>query len=165
MLRSWVTKHDRDQNPSIIHSQWEARQRRLSRSRPHLIRLWVGGAVQVRPDADRRWRTLRTSPTFTPQQLSDARRGELKNLRIEMCLGEDNRRGDKKCVNERRWFMSSRQTNCCDNSGGQIEPETDNRPDKAFSSGWNGESKLRSFCTICSFLLFVFSSQSVISLV
>lgn len=158
-------KHDRDQNPSIIHSQLEARHRRLSCSHSHLIRLWVGGTVQVRSDADRRWRTLRTSPTFTPQQPSNSRRWELKNLCIEMCLGEDNRSGDKKCVNERRWFTSSRQTNCCDNSGGLVELETDNRPDKAFSSGWNGESKLHSFCAICSFLLSVFSSQSLSSLV
>lgn len=90
---------------------------------------------------------------------------ELKNLCIEMCLAEDNRRGDEKCANERRWFTSSRQTNCCDNSGGQIELETDNRPDKAFSSGWNGERKLHSFCTTCSSLLSVISSQSVSSLV
>lgn len=65
------------------------------------------------------------------------RRRELKDPCIEMYLSEDNTRGDEVCVcvYERRRFMSSRQTDCCNNSSGLMEVEIDNSPDNDFSSG------------------------------
>lgn len=48
---------------------------------------------------------------------------------------------ETKCVNERRWFTSSTQANCYNNSGRPIELETDKSQDKAFGSGcsWSAE--------------------------
>lgn len=126
--------------------RWEARHRRLSLHALLLLsplcaqRRAERSSVQVQPDADRRF----TVSDFCPAAaLGLLRRRELKDPCIEMYLSEDNTRGDEVCarvcvcVYERRWFMSSRQTDCCNNSSGLMEVETDNSPDKDFSSGWS----------------------------
>lgn len=57
---------------------------------------------------------------------------------------------ETKCVNERRWFTSSAQTNCYNSSAWLTELETDKSQDLAFGygCGWSAEKANENFPTV-----------------
>lgn len=65
---------------------------------------------------------------------------------------------ETKCVNERRWFISSTQTNCYNSSAWLTELETDKSQDLAFGCGcgWSAEIANENFPTVfVSLVLFL----------